>query len=95
MDPEVIKEAIQRIRGLPTVSRIRKELTENFTLRVSKEELKKDLEEMVERGEVKEKTTTIKRSQFKGYKVAEEEGRSEEEGEGKSEEEEIIEEVFG
>lgn len=95
MDPEVIKEAIQRIRGLPTVSRIRKELTDNFTLRVSEEELKKDLKEMVEKGNIKERTTTIKGSQFKGYKIAEEKEEEREGEKEKSKGEKIIDEVFG
>lgn len=95
MEKEIVKEAIKRIRGLPTTSRVRKELTEKFTLTVSKEELEGDLKRMVEEGEIEERFTTIKGNRFKGYKLPEREEEREEEEEEKTEEEKIIEDIFG
>lgn len=95
MEPKVIKEAIKRIRGLPTTSRIRKELTDKFQLRVSEGELEEDLERMLEGGEIEERNTTIKGNKFKGYKILEKkEGGEEERGEERGEEEKIIDEIF-
>ncbi|MFP4116015.1 MAG: hypothetical protein ACLFTQ_02320 [Candidatus Aenigmatarchaeota archaeon] len=93
MDHDIIREGVKRIRGLPTFSRIRNELRGNFVMEISEEELRESIEEMVEKDELKEKKTTIKGNQFKGYTVPEErEGKKQEE---KTEEEEIIDEVFG
>lgn len=95
MEEDIIKEAIDRIRGLPTLSRIRKELTENFQLRIEEEGLEEDLERMIEEGVIEERVTTIKRTEFKGYKIVEEgAGEKQEEEEEKTEAEEIIDEVF-
>ncbi|MFP4116459.1 MAG: hypothetical protein ACLFQ8_01820 [Candidatus Aenigmatarchaeota archaeon] len=93
MDHEIIKEAIERIRGLPTFSRIRDELREKFALKIDEKELKEDLEEMMRQEKIKEKETTIKGTRFKGYTVVREEKQEEEEE--KSKEEEVIDEVFG
>ncbi len=94
MDHEIIKEGIERIRGLPTFSRIRDELREKFALKVDEVELEENLDEMMRQGKIKEKETTIKGARFKGYTVVEEETEEEEEEE-KSKEEEVIDEVFG
>lgn len=93
MDHEIIKEAIGRIRGLPTFSRIRDELRDKFALSVEENELEEELEEMMIKEEIKEKETTIKGTRFKGYTVVEEEEVGVEEEE-KTKEEEVIDEVF-
>ncbi len=93
MDHEIIKEAIGRIRGLPTFSRIRDELRNKFALSVEEEELRKRLDEMMTEGTVKEKEITIKGARFKGYTTVKEEKKVEREE--KTREEEIIDDVFG
>ena len=94
MDHEIIKEAVERIRGLPTFSRIRDELREKFALRVDENELENKLEKMVKNGELKQKETTIKGNKFRGYTVLKEEEGEEEDEKEKTKEEEIIDEVF-
>lgn len=94
MDPEIVKEAVKRIRGLPTTSRIRNELTEKFQLRISEEKLEEDLQEMLENGKIEERVTTIKGNKFKGYKVPEKNEEEEKEEAQKSKEEKIIDEIF-
>jgi hypothetical protein len=94
MEHEIVKEAIKRVRGLPTISRIRKELTDKLTLRVTEEELEKNIEELIEKGEVAERTTTIKGNEFKGYKIVETKKETGEREEDKTEAERIIDDVF-
>ncbi len=94
MDHDIVKEAVQRIRGLPTFSRIRDEIRNKFALEISEEELKEDIEEMIEEEKLKEKYTTIKGNKFKGYMVVKKETKKEETEEEKTEEERIIDEIF-
>ncbi|MFP4045534.1 MAG: hypothetical protein ACLFS3_00550 [Candidatus Aenigmatarchaeota archaeon] len=93
MEDRIIIEAIGRIPGLPTFSRIRKELMNKFNLRVREEELQEDLNRMMSQEKLEEREITIKGNRFKGYKIPEED--SEKKGkEEKSEEERIIDEVL-
>lgn len=94
MDHEMIKEAVERIRGLPTFSRIRHELRDKFALKVDENELQEELEEMIINGRIKEKETTIKGASFKGYTVPKDKVKEETQEETKSKEEEVIDEVF-
>lgn len=94
MDEKIIMEAIKRIPGLPTTSRIKKELTDKFQLRVEQEEVKKGIEELQRKELVREVETTIKGNRFKGYKIIDKQPQTSEEKE-KTKEEKIIERVFG
>lgn len=91
MDRDIIEEAINRIPGLPTFSRIEKQINEKFNLHVSEEELRKNLQDMLDDGELKEITTTIKGNEFKGYQMEEGEGVEREE---KTQEKGIIDEAL-
>ncbi len=93
MDHDIIKEAVKRIRGLPTFSRIRDELRDKFTLEVYEKDLREDLENMVKENKLREKYTTIKGNRFKGYTVVEKKPKKKEKKK-RTKEEEIIDEIF-
>ncbi len=93
MDHEIIKEAVKRVKGLPTFSRIRNELRNKFGLEIYEEDLKNNLDEMVKEGKLRKSCTTIKGNKFKGYTIVEEKKERAEE-KTKTKEEEIIDEVF-
>lgn len=96
MDEKIVMEAIKRIPGLPTVSRIKKELTDKFQLRVKEEEIQDSLEKLQQQELVKEVETTIKGNRFKGYKLIDKQPEDEEsEDKDKTKEEKVIERVFG
>ncbi|GEM_PF-2320650 len=93
MDHEIIEEAVERIRGLPTFSRIRDELRNKFALNVDERKLQEKLDEMMMSGKLRETQTTIKGNRFKGYTTVEKETVAKQEEE-KTPEEKIIDEVF-
>lgn len=95
MQDKVIEEAVERIPGLPTFPRVRKELMNKFNLNIREEELKEDIERMMAQEKLKEREMTIKGNRFKGYKIPEmsEEDKEESQKEEGDEVENIIKKV--